>query len=68
MDMEEFKDIKGYEGKYQVSNLGRVKSLWYQHGNIIKCCNGKLKSHKGFIWRYKNGWGLIVPSILKFNQ
>tara|TARA_R110000764_G_scaffold16589_1_gene46332 strand:- start:80 stop:622 length:543 start_codon:yes stop_codon:yes gene_type:complete len=25
--MEEFKDIKGYEGLYQVSNLGRVKSL-----------------------------------------
>lgn len=27
---EEWKDIKGYEGKYQVSNLGRVKSLDYQ--------------------------------------
>ena len=25
--MEIFKDIKGYEGKYQVSSLGRVKSL-----------------------------------------
>ncbi|MGM0807539.1 MAG: NUMOD4 domain-containing protein [Bacillota bacterium] len=25
--MEEWKDIKGYEGVYQVSNLGRVKSL-----------------------------------------
>lgn len=25
--MEEFRDIKGYEGLYQVSNLGRVKSL-----------------------------------------
>ena len=25
--MEIFKDIKGYEGIYQVSNLGRVKSL-----------------------------------------
>lgn len=24
---EEFRDIKGYEGLYQVSNLGRVKSL-----------------------------------------
>lgn len=25
--MEIWKDIKGYEGKYQVSNLGRVKTL-----------------------------------------
>jgi hypothetical protein len=25
--MEEWKDIKGYEGKYQVSNYGRVRSL-----------------------------------------
>ena len=34
--MEEiWKDIKGYEGKYQVSNLGRVKSLNYR-GNTNK--------------------------------
>lgn len=25
--MEEWRDIQGYEGMYQVSNLGRVKSL-----------------------------------------
>ena len=27
MHKEEWKDIKGYEGKYQVSNLGRVRSI-----------------------------------------
>lgn len=26
-DKEEWKDIKGYEGLYQVSNLGRIKSV-----------------------------------------
>lgn len=25
--MEKWKDVKGYEGKYKVSNLGRVKSI-----------------------------------------
>ena len=27
--MEIWKDIKGYEGYYQISNLGKVKSLNY---------------------------------------
>lgn len=30
---EEWKDIEWYEGLYQVSNLGRVKSLHYNHTN-----------------------------------
>ena len=25
----------------------------FNQRNIVSCCNGKLKSHKGFIWRYK---------------
>lgn len=29
--MEEWKDIEGYEGLYQVSSYGRVKSLNYNH-------------------------------------
>ena len=32
--MEEWKDIKGYEGLYQVSNKGRVRSL--KHDKMIK--------------------------------
>jgi len=31
--VEIWKDIAGYEGLYQVSNLGRVKSLKRNHGN-----------------------------------
>ena len=33
---ELWKDIKGYEGKYQVSNFGRVKSLNYNNTNQEK--------------------------------
>ena len=32
---EEWKDIKGYEGLYQVSNLGRVKRLPYTRINLL---------------------------------
>ncbi|MBP5698848.1 MAG: HNH endonuclease, partial [Alphaproteobacteria bacterium] len=32
---EVWKDIKGYEGLYQVSNIGRVKSLERKHKIIL---------------------------------
>ena len=34
--MENWKDIKGYEGLYQVSNFGRVKSLRYGKEKVRK--------------------------------
>ena len=41
---EIWKDVKGFEGRYQVSNLGRVRSLdWHGHkGRILKQKIGKL--------------------------
>lgn len=36
---ETWKDIQGYEGLYQVSNLGRIKSL--KNNNILKQRNNK---------------------------
>lgn len=61
--MEEiWKDIEGYEGKYQVSNTGEVKSLNYRGSGktkllrqtadkdgykcVIFCKNGKVKGYK----------------------
>lgn len=32
---EIWKDIEGYEGLYQVSNMGRIKSLKYNNGSTI---------------------------------
>lgn len=40
---EAWKDIEGYEGMYQVSNLGRVRSLDY----MVNTSNGKVKMHRG---------------------
>ena len=33
---EIFKDVKGYEGYYEISNLGRVRSTSYKGKKILK--------------------------------
>lgn len=42
--IEEWKDIKGYEGFYQISNFGRVKSLYFNKEKILK-----LSFSKGYL-------------------
>lgn len=44
-DNEVWKDIPNYEGLYQVSNLGRVRSL----DRVVFCENGQMQQHKGRI-------------------
>lgn len=47
--MEEiFKDIVGFEGKYQVSNFGNVKSLNYQNTSKAKLLT-PIKHHCGYL-------------------
>jgi hypothetical protein len=36
MKTEIWKDVIGYEGLYQVSNLGNVKSIYYNKGKVLK--------------------------------
>ena len=51
---EEWKDIKGFEGKYMVSNLGRVKSLNYNN-------TGK----EGILKAYTNVHGYLFVVLYK---
>ena len=51
---EEWRDIQGYEGKYMVSNLGRVKSLNYHR-------TGKERILKA----YDNGYGYLYVNLSK---
>lgn len=53
---EVWKDIEGYEGLYQVSNLGRVRSLNYNHTGEIKLLKQDI-SHNGYkrAMLYKDG-------------
>lgn len=52
---EEWKDIKGYEGIYQISNTGKIKSLNYR-GNGIERMLQPTKNKDGYlqIKLYKN--------------
>lgn len=45
MDREEWADIKGYEGAYQISNLGRVKSLT----RAVKFSDGRTRTFQSKI-------------------
>lgn len=51
--MEVWKDIVGYEGKYQVSNLGRVKSLNYNKTGIEKLLHKNINKHFNKLRTYK---------------
>lgn len=53
--METWKDIKGYEGLYQVSNLGRVRSM----DRYVGASHGSTQLRKGMVMRltqYPNGY------------
>lgn len=54
---EEWRDIEGFEGKYAVSNCGRVKSLVDNHGKFREQILRPVNKGKGYlsVYLYKNG-------------
>lgn len=65
MENEVWRDIEGYEGLYQVSNLGRVKSL----GRFRKGSGGQMVLVKEkFKIHHDNGHGYKVVSLYKNNR
>lgn len=49
MENEIWKDIKGFEGRYQISNLGNVKSLNYGNHGYAKNLVPKI-NNQGYKW------------------
>lgn len=63
---EIWKDIPGYEGIYQVSNMGRVRSI--DRRRLVKNCYGRMsyRTDKGReIAQTDNGNGYLIVSLRK---
>lgn len=62
---EIWKDVQGYEGLYQVSNLGRVKSV----DHYVKCGHNSTRIVKGKILSLTdNGHGYMHTGLWKNNK
>jgi hypothetical protein len=62
MRTEEYKDIRGYEGLYQVSNLGNIKSL----AKSYKDANGEYRTVNEYVlFRRRNKSGYLTVVLWK---
>lgn len=52
---DSFVKVKQIDDKDNVkiwNSISEAEKVGFQHGNIIKCCQGKRKTHGGFRWEY----------------
>ena len=61
--MEEWRDVTGYEGLYQISNLGRVKHLKFTHKNRFGEC-----TKQEHIVGYNGSNGYMYVNLCKGNK
>lgn len=65
--IEEWRDIEGYEGLYQVSNIGRVRSLDAIKECFSKCGNRYKSVHHGKILKpYPQAGGYLTVTLYKY--
>lgn len=59
--MEIWKDIVGYEGRYQISNMGRIRSV----ARVVTWKNGSVKTYKSRIMKTNKRGEYIGVSLYK---
>jgi len=64
MQKEIFKDVPNYEGLYQVSNLGNVKTLGYNKEKILKQFIGSAGYYKVSLTKDKKPKGFDVHKLV----
>lgn len=72
MNKEIWKDIPDYEGRYQVSNLGAVRSLNYMHTGTTKIIHHKINKygyvtvclHKNTVRSHRGVHGLVLRAFV----
>lgn len=64
MEKEIWKPVKGYEGLYEVSNLGRVRSL----DRVVKYSTGATRLHKGRIMKTPSSRSGYPHTVLRKNK
>lgn len=63
--MEKWEFIKGYDGRYQISNLGRVKSIWHEKSVGIGKRHKKKIISERLVAITDNGKGYKIVSLSK---
>ena len=61
---EIWKDIKGYEGRYKVSNFGRVKSLLGRKEKILKPLNQSKGYYKVILYKENKGENRCIHRLV----
>ena len=61
---EEWRSIKGYEDRYEVSERGRVRSHVYSEDRLLKCSQDSKGYPKVTLWVQGNGNCIFVHSLV----
>lgn len=61
---EQWRDIDGYEGMYQVSSLGRVRSLKYGKTRVLRAYKNRYGYLKVFLWKYGKRHNIYVHRLV----